>query len=328
MIITRTPYRISFVGGGTDLKSFYKNQTGEVVSATIDKYLYVVARKQIGFVEYKYRINWSNVEFCNSIGEIKHPIVRETLKYFKINFPLEITTFADIPASTGLGSSSAFAVGLVHALSALQNKNFTKYQIADIASKIEIDLLKRSIGKQDHFASSYGNFNKFIFNSDETVEIKPVPYTKSIKKNLENNLLLFYTGIKRDASNMLIKQNNNRKKNIEKLTQMKNLTNPIINVLTGKEPLNNFGKILNYNWHLKKELSKDISSKNIDNYYKIAIKTGAIGGKLLGAGGGGFLLFYANKKYVPNIIKKLKNLNYLKFKFDDSGTRITYYDSN
>lgn len=328
MIITRTPYRISFVGGGTDLKSFYKNQDGEVISSTIDKYLYVVARKQLGFVEYKYRINWSNVEFCNSVNSIKHPIVREALRYFKINFPLEITTFADIPASTGLGSSSAFAVGLVHALSAIQNMNLTKYQIADISSKIEIDILKRSIGKQDHFASTYGNFNKFIFKSDDTVKIKPIPYNKLIKKNLENNLLLFYTGIKRDASNILVAQNKNSKKNNEKLIQMKNLTENLTKVLIGSKTIGDFGKILHKNWLLKKDLSKGISSKKIDYYYNLALKNGATGGKLLGAGGGGFLLFYANKKYKNTIIKKLKDLSHLNFKFDDSGSRITYYDNN
>ena len=165
MIITRTPFRVSFFGGGTDLRSFYSKTNGEVLSAAIDKYLYVVVKKKLGIVEHKYRINWSTVEFTNDINKIENPVARECLKYFKIDYPIEITTFADIPANTGLGSSSAFAVGLVNALFALEGKLASKYQIASIAAKIEIDLLGRKIGKQDHFACCYGNINNLVFKS-------------------------------------------------------------------------------------------------------------------------------------------------------------------
>ena len=174
MIISRTPYRISLVGGGTDLRSFYSKEPGQVLSTTIDKFLYVVVKRQIGIVEFKYRINWSRVEFRNSIDEIEHPIVREALKYFDIDFPIEISTFADIPANTGLGSSSAFAVGLVHALRALKGQTATKYSLASDAAMIEVDILGRTMGKQDHFASAYGNFNVFTFNANETVTVDPV----------------------------------------------------------------------------------------------------------------------------------------------------------
>ena len=162
MIITRTPFRMSFIGGGTDIKSYYQKNVGKVISTTIDKYLYVIVRKQLGIVEKKFRIRWSKVEFKNKISEIEHPIIREALKYFKINFPIEISTFADIPSDTGLGSSSAFAVGLVTALTAIKGIKVSKYDIATIAAKIEIDILKRNIGKQDHFACAYGGFNSFI----------------------------------------------------------------------------------------------------------------------------------------------------------------------
>jgi len=161
MIISRTPFRISFVGGGTDLRSFYAEEPGQVLSTSIDKYIYVVVKRQIGIVEYKYRINWSQVEFKNRIEDIEHPIVREALRLMEIDFPIEITTFADIPAGTGLGSSSSFAVGLMHALYALKGQYVTKYTLAESAAQIEINILKRTMGKQDHYAASYGNLNIF-----------------------------------------------------------------------------------------------------------------------------------------------------------------------
>ena len=176
MIITRTPFRISLAGGGTDLKSFYGNESGKVISTSINKFIYVVIKPQLGIVEYKFRINWSKVEYTNSIDQIQHPIVREALKLFEIDFPIEITTFTDIPGQTGLGSSSAFAVGLVHALHALKGQMVTKHTLAEEAAYIEVDLLKRTMGKQDHYASAYGNLNIFTFTHDEAVSVEPVPY--------------------------------------------------------------------------------------------------------------------------------------------------------
>ena len=204
MIITRTPFRISFLGGGSDMKSFYKNSPGRVISTSIDKYLYVMVRKQLGIVEYKYRINWSKVEFKNSVKDIEHPIIREALKYFKIDFPIEISTFADIPSNTGLGSSSAFAVGLVNALTAIKGIKVTKYDIANIAAKLEIDILKRNIGKQDHFACSYGGLNSFTFEKNEKVTVEPILISKKNLSKLEDGILLgVYKTKKRDASDVL-----------------------------------------------------------------------------------------------------------------------------
>ena len=191
MIISRTPFRISFVGGGTDLRSFYSEEPGQVLSTSIDKYIYVVVKRQIGIVEYKYRVNWSKVEFSNRIEDIEHPIVREALQLMGIDFPIEITTFSDIPGSTGLGSSSAFTVGLLHALYALKGEMVTKHTLASKAAVIEVDLLKRTMGKQDHFASSYGNLNVFTFQKDEGVIVEPVFYRPEVPLDLEKNLLLF-----------------------------------------------------------------------------------------------------------------------------------------
>ena len=252
MIITRTPLRISLAGGGTDIKSYYKFEPGRVINMAIDKYLYVVVKKQLGVVEYKYRINWSTVEFCNKINEIKHPIVRETLKYFKIDFPLEITTFSDVPANTGLGSSSSFTVGLVHALSSFLGLKTSKYNIATIAAKIEIDLVKRSIGKQDHFVGTYGGINIFSFYKNEIVNIEPVIYNNKTLKKLENSFMLYYIGDKRSASSMLKQQNKNIKKNISILTEMKFQVDEIKKIIQDGKKLNGIGKILNEGWKLKK----------------------------------------------------------------------------
>lgn len=328
MIISRTPFRISFVGGGTDLRSFYSEEAGQVLSTSIDKYIYVVVKRQIGIVEYKYRVNWSKVEFCNHVDNIEHPIVREALKLFKIDFPIEITTFSDIPANTGLGSSSAFAVGLVHALHALKGKHATKHTLASEAGSIEVDILKRTMGKQDHFASAYGNLNVFTFNSDETITAEPVFYSDDVKNKLEQNMMLFYTELKRDASEVLDSQNKATENKRAVLTQMRDLVHPLRDVLSGSQDMRIFGEILHQGWLLKKSITTDISNAQIDTYYEKARTAGAIGGKLLGAGGGGFLLLYVEPENQANVIYALSDLFCLNVNLDGAGTRITYYDQD
>jgi D-glycero-alpha-D-manno-heptose-7-phosphate kinase len=326
MIITRTPFRISFAGGGTDLREFYSSESGAVVSTSINKYIYVVIKRQIGIVEHKYRINWSKVEYKNSIEDIEHPIVREALKIFEIDFPIEITTFTDIPGQTGLGSSSAFAVGLIHALYALKGKMVTKNTLASEAAKIEVDILGRSMGKQDHYASAYGNLNVFNFNADESVTVEPVPYENSIKLKIEKNLMLFYLKSKRDASKILEVQQRETLNKFNELRELKKLVAPLCEVFSDESKLDRFGEVLHQGWQIKKNLTKEISSNIIDNYYDRAITGGAIGGKLLGAGAGGFLLFYVNEKDQASVRKALSDLYFLPVKFDNGGSRITYYD--
>jgi len=328
MIISRTPFRISFVGGGTDLRSFYSEEPGQVLSTSIDKYIYVVVKRQIGIVEYKYRVNWSKVEFCNNIEEIEHPIVREALKLFEIDFPIEITTFSDIPGSTGLGSSSAFTVGLVHALYALKGKHATKHTLATEAGSIEVDILKRTMGKQDHFASAYGDLNVFTFNSDETISAEPVFYTDEVRNTLEQNIMLFYTELKRDASDVLETQDKVTADKRAVLSQMRDLVHPLREVLSGNKDMNTFGEILHEGWLLKKSITNEISNSQIDGYYEKALQAGAIGGKLLGAGGGGFLLLYVEPENQSKVIDALAELFCLDVKLDNAGTRITYYDQD
>jgi D-glycero-alpha-D-manno-heptose-7-phosphate kinase len=326
MIISRTPFRISFVGGGTDMRSFYAEEPGQVLSTSIDKYIYVVVKRQIGIVEYKYRVNWSKVEFRNSIEEIEHPIVREALKIMEINFPLEITTFADIPAQTGLGSSSAFAVGLVHALYALKGQMATKYQLAAKGAEIEVDMLGRIMGKQDHFAAAYGNLNVFTFHADEKVTVEPVFYRPETRMELEKNLLMFYTRLKRDASEVLTSQEQATPNKREVLRQMRDLVPELRDVLARGINLNRFGEILHAGWELKRSITSEISNTEIDEYYHRARLAGALGGKLLGAGGGGFLLFYVEPQNQQRVIDSLQELYHIQVGLDAGGSRITYYD--
>lgn len=328
MIITRTPYRVSFVGGGTDLKEYYYKEDGKVLSASIDKYIYVVVKRQIGIVEHKYRVNYSKVEFCNIIDEIEHPIVREALRLFNIDFPIEITTFSDVPGQTGLGSSSSFAVGLVNALFAIKGQTVTKHTMASIAAEIEINILKRNMGKQDHFAASYGNINVITFKSDETVLVDPVFHNQKTRNFIEDNLFLFYTKVKRDASFILSSQAKATEQKRHELSKMKDFVYPLRDIISSGDNLNQIGTILDQSWQLKKMITKDISSKEIDRYYENAQRQGSLGGKLLGAGGGGFLLFYIEKENQKKVLGTLDELYNMPFKFDHGGTRITYYDQS
>jgi len=326
MIITRTPFRISFAGGGTDLREYYSKEHGSVLSTSIDKFIYVIIKRQIGIVEYKYRINWSKVEFCNRIEDIEHPIVREALKMFEIDFAVEISTVSDIPGQTGLGSSSAFSVGLVHALHALKGEMVTKHAIASEAAHIEVELLGRIMGKQDHFASTYGDLNVFTFRSDENVLVEPIFYRAEVKTALEKKLMLFYTHIKRDASEVLEAQQSEIQNKRSVLREMQGMVEPLRDILNSGSDLEGFGRILHQGWELKRAITKEISSEEIDEYYQKARDAGAIGGKLLGAGGGGFLLFYVEEENQQAVIDALPELYYLPVGFDSGGTRITYYD--
>ena len=325
MIISRTPFRISFVGGGTDLRVFYKKEFGQVLSTTINKYIYVAVKRQTEIVDFKYRINWSKVEFRNNIDDIEHPIIREALRMLNIDFPCEVTTFADIPAKSGLGSSSSFTVGLLNALYALKGQMVTKETLAQKSAEIEVDILKRNIGKQDHYAAAYGGLNVVTFNSDQTVNVDPIIKDNNSLKKLSNNLLLFFTRQTRDASDILKSQKEATNDKFETLKKMRDLV-PELQKSIMQENFDNFGRLLHENWLLKKSITDNISTDKIDKYYQKALDSGALGGKLLGAGGGGFMCFYADEKNQQKIKDNLSDLYSLDFEFDNVGTRITYYD--
>ncbi|MCX5712321.1 MAG: GHMP kinase, partial [Candidatus Omnitrophica bacterium] len=271
MIISRTPFRISFAGGGTDLPEYYLKNDGQVISTGIDKYIYVAVKRQTAISEYKFRINWSKVEFKDRIEDIEHPIVREALKMMDLDIPLEVSTFADIPANTGLGSSSSFAVGLLHALFALKGKMVTKGILAGMASRLEIDVLKRNIGKQDHYAASYGSLNVFTFHTDGTVSVDPVFYKPEVKEAMENHMMLFYTAIKRDAHQILSVQNTKTEEKRHVLDEMKGQVAQLREIFSSGKDLCEFGKLLHKGWLLKKSITDEISSQEIDRHYDRAM---------------------------------------------------------
>ena len=326
MIISRTPLRISFFGGGTDLRSFYKEQPGQVISTGIQHYLYVVLREQVDFVDFPYRINWSQVEFCKEIDEIQHPVVREAYRMFGIDFPIELTTFSDIPAGTGLGSSSSFSVGLVNALYALRRERATKYGLATEAAKIEIDILGRVMGSQDHFAAAYGSFNVYKFKSGDVVNVEPVFSTPSRIESLEKRLLLFYTGVQRNASEILKAQDAASSEQTAALIEMADFVMPMAEILSGEGDLSDIGPMLHESWNLKRSISPGISTALIDEQYELALGAGALGGKILGAGGGGFLMLFVEPDDQRAVTEALKPMKMIRPRFDIGGTRITYYE--
>lgn len=325
MIIVRAPFRVSFVGGGTDIAEFYRRERGAVVSTTIDKYVYITVNPNIGLHPYKYRIAYSVTENVNTIDEIQHPIVREALRLLEIDRPLEITNVADLPARAGLGSSSGFAVALLHALHALKGEQVTTRQLAEEAYHIEAEVLKRPVGKQDHYAIAYGGFNHIQFMPDESVHVDPVQCSRQTKAQLAGSLMMFFTGVTRDASVILKEQTENTGKKMAVLRSMRDMTEKALEILRNGD-VRLFGELLHAGWTAKKTLADTISSATIDASYASALDAGAVGGKLLGAGGGGFLLLYAEKPAQEGVRKALKGLLELSFTFDDEGSTIVYAD--
>lgn len=324
MILTRTPFRVSFVGGGSDLPSFYSKYGGAVLSATINKYMYISVHPY--FNKSLINLKYSKTELVDNIEKLQHPIVRETLKYLSIDSGIEITSTADVPSGTGLGSSSAFTVGLLHTLYGFKSKLVTKERLANEACMVEIEKVKSPIGKQDQYASAYGGLNCIVFEKDGDVEVNQIVIQKKIRRELEQNLLLFYTGHQRDTNSILKEQNQiiGQDKKINVLKEMAGLAQKMRDVLIN-EDLISFGELLNINWNLKKSISNSISNSKINDYYKKAIQNGAIGGKLLGAGGGGFLLFYCEPEKQGLLRMALSDLYELKFNFDKEGTKLVYF---
>ncbi len=326
MIVCRTPLRISFFGGGTDLRSYYQGRLGRVISTGIQRYLYVVIREQAEFVEHRYRINWSQTEFCDEIDEIQNPIAREILRRFGIEQPIEVTTFSDIPAGTGLGSSSAFSVGLTNALYALERNRVTKHMLASEAAAIELDVLGRKMGKQDHFAASYGSLAVYTFHPDESVTVEPVFYETEVVAALQDRLILFYMGDQRDASGVLEAQAAATADKEGVLTAMQEMVDPMVDILRGRRDMADLGGMLHDSWLLKRSITDQISSDDIDRAYAAGLTAGAGGGKLLGAGGGGFLMLYVEPDRQDDVLAALNGLPHVRPPFDTSGSRITYYE--
>jgi len=322
MIISRTPFRISFAGGGSDISSFYTKEMGAVLSTTIDKYMYIAIHPF--FDPESIQLKYSRTELVSDIEDIQHPIFRTVLDLFQLK-GVDINSIADIPSGTGLGSSSSFTVGLLNAIKAYQNSFASAGYLASKASNIEIDLLKSPIGKQDQYAAAFGGLNFITFYGDEQVSVEKIIMSPSSKKELEKNLILIYTGEVRSANTILKKQNNaiREKDKFETQKKMVELAFELKESLE-KNDIDYFGRILHEGWMLKRSLVKSISNNLIDDVYDEGMKAGALGGKLLGAGGGGFLLFYCPLEKQDYFKKRMNNFKELKFNFDHFGSKIIY----
>jgi len=326
MIISRTPFRISFFGGGSDYPDYYLKYGGKVLGTTINKYCYLNIRKLPPFFDFKYRVVYSKLESVKNINEIIHPSVKHTLKYLKINYGVSINYDGDIPARSGLGTSSAFTVGLLNGLHALEGRMKTKMELAKEAIYIEQKLIHENVGSQDQVFAAFGGLNKIEFLENGEIIVTPIILSQDKLKKFENSIMLFYSGISRVASNIAKDQIKNLEKNKDQIDTMKSLVDEAYYILTKKNNLNEFGELLNYTWELKKSLSKKITNGTINEMYEKAKKSGAIGGKLLGAGGGGFMMFFVPEKYHEKVRNALKNYLYVPIKFEFCGSKIIFAD--
>ena len=326
MIISRTPFRISFFGGGTDYPHWFEKNTGSVISTSIDKYCFISLRKLPPFFDFKYRVAYSRVENVNDIQDLNHKAVKECIKHSQIKEGLEIHCESDLPARSGIGSSSSFVVGLLNAIYTYKNIKTSKSKLAIDAINLEVNVLNEIGGCQDQYATAYGGLNIINFLKDSSVEIKPVNITKQRKSELESHLMLFFTGISRTSSDVSQSLVNNFSRKKNDLFKLQSYVKEAEDLLFSNCPISDFGYLLEESWIIKKQLSEKITNKEIDAIYKKAIDAGATGGKLLGAGSGGFILLVADPKKHSEIRNCLKDYVNVPFKFDSLGSQIIYYE--
>jgi D-glycero-alpha-D-manno-heptose-7-phosphate kinase len=324
MIIVRTPLRISLAGGGTDFRKYYRFDFGAVCSMAINKYVYVAVNNLSTYFPHRFRIAYSQTELAQDASAIHHPIVREALLDMEIEQGIDINVIADIPSGTGMGSSSCFTVTLLHALHAFKEKLTTKEQLAREAARLEIDILKEPIGKQDQYACAFGGINLVRFLPNEQVMVEPLPIAMPRKREILGNLLLFYLGGQREASSILKHQEDNISENLAALDEMRDQALNVAEVLTSGN-YDELGYILRRGWELKKTLAPGITTPDVDDAMETALKAGALGGKLLGAGGTGFLLLYAPKRAQSRVRQALQRHKEVQYEPDESGSMILYY---
>jgi len=328
MVISRTPFRISFFGGGTDYPVWYKENRGAVLSTTINKYCYISCRYLPPFFDYKYRIRYSLREETHSIFQIKHPSARECLKFLNISKGIEMMHTSDIPAQSGIGSSSAFTVGFLNALYALIGKMVTKRQLSRDAINIEQNLIKENVGSQDQVAAAFGGFNKIEFGGEKGFYVYPITITKKKMDLLQDYLMLFFTGFSRNASDIASEQIKNTPRKKKELQAMKEMVEEAVKILNRESnDIEDFGKLLHESWKIKRTLTDFISTSKIDEIYETGLSAGALGGKLLGAGGGGFIMFFAHPEDQPLIKERLKDFLYVPFRFDNLGSQVILYST-
>jgi len=326
MIINRTPFRISFFGGGTDYPSWYLKHGGSALCTAINKYCYISCRTLPPFFEHKVRIVYSKIELCKSLEQIQHPAVRETLRFLKFNKGLEVHHDGDLPARSGMGSSSSFTVGFLHALYAIQGIMPSKKQLAEESIHIEQNMIKETVGSQDQVCAAYGGLNHIIFSTNGEINVRPLTLSIDRMEELNSHLMLFYTGIKRTASDVAksyVENFDNKHKLLQRIGKM---VDEGICILQGNTSICKFGELLHETWVLKKSLSSKVSNKSVDELYSRARKAGAIGGKITGAGGGGFLLLFVPPSKQDNVREALGEQILVPFRFEFNGSQIIFYE--
>ncbi len=326
MIISRTPHRISFFGGGTDYPGYYLNHSGKVLGTCVDKYCYLSVRWLPPFFDHKHRIVYSKIENVSDINTIMHPSVRETLKYFKVNYGVSIHHDGDIPAKSGMGSSSSFTVGLIHSMYALEGRIASKEELALEAIHIEQELIRENVGSQDQTFAAHGGLNVINFLSNGKIVVEPIVMNPDRLIEFERSFVLIYTGISRIASEVAGDKIKNIPKNEKNLSLMKDMVDEAYDILvSNSRDLREFGQLMNHSWLLKKTLSNRVSNPEIDGIYECAMKNGAIGGKLLGAGGGGFMVFFVEQEKQGSLRQALNDYLHVPFSFDFDGSKIIVY---
>jgi D-glycero-alpha-D-manno-heptose-7-phosphate kinase len=329
MIICKTPYRISFFGGGTDFPAWYEENMGQVLSTTIDKYSYLTCRILPPFFSYKYRVRYYKREEVNYIKDIQHPSIRECLKFAEIDQGVDIVHHGDLPAQSGLGTSSTFTVGLLHALNALNHRNPSKKKLSLDALYIEQNVLRENVGSQDQIAAAFGGFNLIKFKGKEEFDVYPLKIGTKERLYFESHLLLFFTGLLRNSSDIAIDQLKRISQNTILLKEMHSLVDEAIkSIFSFQDNTKLFGELLDSQWRIKRSMSESITNSVIDQIYETGMMSGAIGGKLLGAGGGGFMLFFAKPECHKHIIDSLNKLLHVPFKFESNGSQIIYNSNN
>lgn len=324
MIITKTPFRMSFFGGGTDMEDFFKEYGGAVISTTFDKYCYVNVRHLPRFFDYSTELSYSKTERVTNIDDIQHPAIRNAMKMLDMH-EIRLTYEADLPARSGLGTSSSFAVGMLNAFYALRGEYADKKRLADGAIYLERILCREAGGWQDQIAASFGGFNRINFNADG-YEVLPVIISPDRKKQLNDNLMMFFTGFTRFSSDIQKINAQTKDNKIAQLKEMLALVDDAEHVLTDKNAdIDDFGRMLDHTWKLKRQTGSAVSTSNIDELYTKGIVAGALGGKLLGAGGGGFLVFYVQPERQAAVRHAMQDLMYIPFKFENGGTRVIHY---
>ena len=325
MIISRTPFRVSFFGGGTDLSAFYQDEPGAVVSTTINRYMYITVHQLSPLYEHRIRLSYSKTELVHSAQELQHTVVRAALPMLDIREPIEITSIADVPARTGLGSSSSFTVGLLHALHVFRGEYVSAEQLAQEACHVEIDILGEPIGRQDQYAAAYGGIRYYEFLPGHTVRVTPVLCSQETVDSLRRSLMMFYTGGSRPAREILSRQSKETQNKRERLREMRDLCSEALRILARGDNLVAFGELLHHAWELKRGLVDGITNEHVDSIYNHARQAGAIGGKLLGAGGAGFLLLLVEERNHNPVRTALSDLIEIPFDFESEGSKIIDY---